>query len=193
MYEIMTGSSSVYIGGSRAARIGIDITMHCKPGGGAGKVASAAAKMSKLQKVAAVAAKVASVASKVAAVGKVAGDYAQAEADDNAAMASAVALNAAMTSAQMAADAIAMALSKQMGTDQPEVPPTGTPGMIALNGAPTVLIGGLPLPSFAKVAEALGNRLKGLKGQRGGGSGSSGNSDGPGQAGPPGKCAKCGR
>ena len=174
MYEIMTGSSNVYIGGSRAARVGIDITMHCKPGGGAGKAASAAAKMSKLQKVAAVAAKVASVASKVAAVSKVAGDYAQAEADDNAAMASAIALNVAMTAAQMAADAIAMALSKQMGTDQPEVPPTGTPGMITLNGSATVLIGGLPLPSFAKVADALGNRLKGLKGPRGSGSGGKG-------------------
>ncbi len=180
MYEIMTGSSNVYIGGSRAARVGIDITMHCKPGGGAGKAASAAAKMSKLQKVAAVAAKVASVASKVAAVAKVAGDYAQAEADDNAAMASAVALNAAMTAAQMAADAIAMALSKQMGTDQPEVPPTGTPGMI-LNGAATVMIGGLPLPSFAKVADALGNRVKGLKGPRGGGKGRKGGPKKPGK------------
>jgi uncharacterized Zn-binding protein involved in type VI secretion len=173
MYEIMTGSSNVYIGGTRAARSGIDITMHCKPGGGAGKAASAAAKMTKLQKVAAVAAKVASVASKAAAVGQVASDYAQAEADDNAAMASAIALNAAMTAAQMAADAIAMALSKQMGTDQPMIPPTGTPGMI-LNGAATVMIGGLPLPSFAKVADALSNRLKGLRGRRGGGRGGGG-------------------
>lgn len=185
MYEIMTGSSNVYIGGSRAARSGIDITMHCKPGGGAGKAASAAAKMSKLQKVAAVAGKVASAASKVAAVGQVAGNYAQAEADDNAAMASAVAVNAAMTAAQMAADAIAMALSKQMGTDQPEIPPTGTPGMI-MNGAATVMIGGLPLPSFAKVADALSKRLKGLKGSRRGGGGKGGKG-GPGGAGA-GKC-----
>jgi hypothetical protein len=141
-----------------------------KPGGGGGRVASAAGKLTKLQKVAAVAAKVASVASKVAAVGKVADDYAQAEAADNAAMASAIALNAAMTAARMAADAIAMAMSKQMGTDQPMIPPTGTPGMI-LNGAATVMIGGLPLPSFAKVADAVSNRLKGLRGSRGGGGG----------------------
>ena len=29
LYQIVTGSSNVYIGGSRAARSGIDITMHC--------------------------------------------------------------------------------------------------------------------------------------------------------------------
>jgi uncharacterized Zn-binding protein involved in type VI secretion len=180
MYEIMTGSSNVYIGGTRAARSGIDITMHCQPGGGAGKAASAAGKMSKMQKVAAVAAKVASVASKVAAVGKVAGDFAQAEADDNAAMAAAIALNAAMTAAQMAADAIAAAMSKQKGTDLPIIPPTGTPGMI-LNGAATVMIGGLPFPSFAKVADAISNRLKALRAKRGGGGGGG---DGGGGGGP---------
>ena len=67
------------------------------------------------------------------------GDYAQAEADDNAALASAIALNAAMAAAQMAADAIAAAMSKQMGTDQPMISPNGTPGMI-LNGAANVVI-----------------------------------------------------
>jgi uncharacterized Zn-binding protein involved in type VI secretion len=30
MYEIFTGSSKVFIGGARAARAGIEITMHCK-------------------------------------------------------------------------------------------------------------------------------------------------------------------
>jgi uncharacterized Zn-binding protein involved in type VI secretion len=203
MYEIFTGSSNVFIGGSRAARAGIDITFHCKPGGGAGsagKMAAGAAKLSKLQKVVAtikaVAAKVSAIAGKVAAVGAAVSEhldaFVEAEAEDDGAMMAAVALNAAMTAAQMAADAIAMALSKQMGTDQPAIPPTGTPGMI-LNGSPNVLIGGLPLPPTSKMAEALGNRLKGLKGKFRGGGGGGGGGSGPGQAGPPGKCAKCGR
>ena len=113
---------------------------------------------------------------------QVAADYTQAEADDNAAMASAIALNAAMTAAQMAADAIAAALSKQKGTDLPILPPTGTPGMI-LNGAATVMIGGLPLPSFAKVAAALSGRIKGIRGKpggSGGGGGGGGGGVGPG-------------
>jgi uncharacterized Zn-binding protein involved in type VI secretion len=184
MYEIMTGSSNVYIGGTRAARSGIDITLHCKSGGGgagkAGKAAGACGKMGKLAKVAkvaskvqSVAGKVASVAGKAAAVGQVAADYTEAEANDDAAMASAVALNAAMTAAQAAADAIAAAMSKQKGTDLPMLPPTGTPGMI-LNGSANVMIGGLPLPSFAKIAGALSNRVKGLRGKPGGGGGGGG-------------------
>ena len=86
-------------------------------------------------------------------------------------MASAIALDAAMTAAQAAADAIAAALSKQKGTDLPMLPPTGTPGMI-MNGETTVLIGGLPMPSFAKVAAALSSRIKGLRGKPRGSKGS---------------------
>ena len=65
LYQIVTGSSNVYIGGARAARSGIDITMHCfnipspKITIKLGKLAGIA---SKVGKVAAVAGKVAGVA-----------------------------------------------------------------------------------------------------------------------------------
>lgn len=172
MFEIVTGSSKVYIGGKRAARANIDITMHCfkmpspkvmvksaalaKIAAAVGKVTAAAGK------VAAVVGKVAQVAGTVATVASFASDFADAEASDDAAMAAAVALAAAMMAAQAAADAAAAALTKQIGTDQPMIPPIGTPGMI-LMGSPNVLISGVPLPSFAAIASGIAKRLKGLK------------------------------
>ncbi len=167
MYEIFTGSSKVFFGGARAARMGIDITMHCKPSGGGSRAgamaAKCAAKASMLAKVAKVAAKVASVAGTVAQVGAIAGEAAEsaAEAEDDAAMAAAHGLNAAMMAAQMAADAAAMAASAAMGKD-PVVPPTGTPGMI-LVGSPNVLIGGVPLPASMAIAQGLMKKLKGKR------------------------------
>jgi hypothetical protein len=95
-------------------------------------------------------------------VAKFASDFAEAEANDDAAMAAAVALSAAMMAAQAAADAAADKLTKQIGKDQPMIPPIGTPGMI-LNGSPNVVISGFPLPSFTAIAQGLAKRLKGLK------------------------------
>jgi uncharacterized Zn-binding protein involved in type VI secretion len=178
MYEIFTGSSKVFIGGARAARMGIDITMHCKPSGGGSRAgamaAKVAAKASLLAKIAKVAATVASVAGKVAQVASIVAAVEEAEdvAQDDAAMGAAMGLNAAMMAAQMAADAAAMAASAAMGKD-PVVPPTGTPGMI-LVGSPNVLIGGLPLPSAMAIAQGLLKKVKGLKFRRSGSPGGSG-------------------
>ena len=184
LFQIITGSSNVYIGGSRAARSGIDITMHCfnmpspkislkvgKLAGIASKVGKAAGKVTGAAgKAASVAGKVAGVAGKLAMASEIASSFAEAEADDNAAMAGAIGLSVAMMAAQAAADAAASAMTGMMGTDQPCIPPTGTPGMI-LMGSPNVMIGGFPLPSFSAIAEGLLKRVKGLKFSGGGGRG----------------------
>jgi uncharacterized Zn-binding protein involved in type VI secretion len=173
MFEIVTGSSNVYVGGARAARSGIDITMHCfsipspRIPIKLGKLAGIAGKAGK---VSGAVGKVSSVAGTVAQASQIASSFAEAEANDDAATAAAVGLSVAMMAAQAAADAIAAALSKQMGTDQPCVPPIGTPGMI-LNGSPNVMIGGFPLPSFSAIAQGLLKRVKGLKSGGGGGGG----------------------
>lgn len=180
MYQIVTGSSNVYIGGARAARSGIDITMHCfnvpspKITIKLGKLAGIA---SKLGKVAAVAGKVADVAGRVAGVAgmvsqasSIASAFADAEADDDKAMASAIGMSVALMAAQAAADAAAAAMTKTIGTDQPAIIPIGTPGMI-LTGSPNVMIGGFPLPSFSAIAQGLLKRVKGLTFTSGGGGG----------------------
>lgn len=156
LYEIFTGSSKVFIGGNRAARMG-DITLHCKPGGGK----KPAAALSKLAKFGAVAA---NVAGKAAAASQIASAFAEADAEEEPAMAAAMGLNAAMMAAQMAADAIALALTKTIGTDLPTLPPltTGFPGMI-LVGSPNVLISGVPLPSSMAIIDGFLKCLKGLK------------------------------
>jgi hypothetical protein len=172
MFEIVTGSNKGYIGGKRAARANIDITMHCfhipSPKvmvkcAALAKIASAVGKVTAVAgKALAVVGKVARVVGTVATVAKFASDFAEAEANDDGAMAAAVALSAAMMAAQAAADAAAAALTKQIGTDQPMIPPIGTPGMI-LAGSPNVVISGFPLPSFTAIAQGLAKRLKGLK------------------------------
>ena len=184
LFEIITGSSNVYIGGSRAARANIDITMHCfhvpspkmtvkvgklagvmsKVGKVAGKVSAAAGK------VAGAVGKVAAIAGKVAQVAQIASSFADAEAADDAAMAAAIGLSVAMMAAQAAADAASSAMTNQIGTDQPFIPPVGTPGMI-LVGSPNVMIGGFPLPSFSAIAQGLLKRVKGLKFEAGSNSG----------------------
>lgn len=180
LYQIVTGSSSVYIGGSRAARSGIDITMHCfnvpspKISVKLGKLAGIASKVGKAAavagKVAGVVGKVAGVAGMVAQASSIASSFADAEANDDAAMASAIGLSVAMMAAQAAADAVAAAMTKTIGTDQPAIIPIGTPGMI-LMGSPNVLIGGFPLPSFSAIAQGLLKRIKGMKVEAGGGGG----------------------
>jgi uncharacterized Zn-binding protein involved in type VI secretion len=182
MYEIITGSSNVYIGGSRAARSGIDICMHCfhvpspkmtlkvgKLAGVISKVGKVAGKVAKVAgKVVGVVGKVANVAGKISQATQIASSFAEAEAADDGATAAAIAMNVAMMAAQAAADAAAAALTKQMGTDQPFIPPVGTPGMI-LNGSPNVMLGGFPLPNFSAIAQGLLKRVKGLKFEGGGG------------------------
>ena len=182
LFQIVTGSSSVYIGGSRAARSGIDITMHCynmpspKVSIKVGKLAGIASKVGKVAgkvtgvagKVAGAAGTVAGIAGTVAQANQIASSFADAEANDDAAMVGAIGLSVAMMAAQAAADAAADKMTKMMGSDQPCIPPTGTPGMI-LVGSPNVMIGGFPLPSFSAIAQGLLKRVKGLKFTDGGG------------------------
>lgn len=162
MFEIFTGSSKVFIGGSRAARA-LDITSHCKPsGGGAARGASMAMKA-------------VARAGMVAQVAAIAGDAVEAGsalAGGDTAMASAMGLSAGMAAAQMAADAAAAALSMTMGLDAC-MPPGGTLGAITL-GSPNVLIGGFPMPSWMNIAKGLMKLVRGLRGREGGRLGRSG-------------------
>lgn len=149
-FEIFTGSSKVFIGGSRAARA-IDVTMHCwPPKGWAARGAIAA-----LTKAAKAAMAVVGAAGQVAAVAGIAADgidAANAAASDDAEGAAASAFAAAMGVADMvaqaASDAAAGALSAALGKDPGVGPPMGA---ITL-GESTVLIGGFPMPSGMQIA-----------------------------------------
>lgn len=156
VFEVFTGSSKVFIGGARAARM-FDVTYHCKPVPPAGAAARGAAAAMQA------AGKAAMIAGQVAQAAAIAGDAVEASAasaSGDAAMAGALGMSAAMMAAQMAADAIAMAMGAAMGKD-PCVPP-GTLGAITL-GVPTVLIGGFPMPSWMNVAKGLMKLVKGLR------------------------------
>ncbi|AYZ64543.1 hypothetical protein EGY31_14350 [Burkholderia multivorans] len=149
LFDIQTGSSNTFIGGMRAARMGIDMTRHCNPmghGGKSGQEAEGATE--KGEEAAGEAAEVSSRAGWMGRAGKawkvgnaavgpasgVAGAAADAEHGEE--------LAAAMMAAQTAADAAMMALSNLMGKD-PGIEPSM--GML-MDGNPTVLIGGLPMP-----------------------------------------------
>jgi uncharacterized Zn-binding protein involved in type VI secretion len=167
MFEIFTGSSKVFIGGARAARV-MDVTYHCKPVPPAGASSrGTVAAMKASMKAAMVAATIAQkalgamqIAGVVAQAAAMAGDVVEAVDSDDAAMSAALGLNVAMTAAQMAADAVAMAAGNAMGKD-PCVPP-GTLGAI-VQGSPNVLIGGFPMPSWMAIAKGLMKLVKRLK------------------------------
>ncbi len=133
-FQIFLGSSKVFLGGARAARM-TDICTACTP--------SSASGISKM-------------AVAMSALGMVA-DLADAATMDQAEMASAYALSAAMEAAQIAQDAVAAAISASMGSD-PAIPPA-LPGFIML-GAPNVLIAGVPLPAMPDPAGWLKNKVK---------------------------------
>ncbi|KER70722.1 hypothetical protein HR51_19610 [Burkholderia cepacia] len=148
-FDIQTGSSNTFIGGMRAARMGIDMTRHCNPMGHVGKSGGEAASAAeKGEEVASEAAQVSGRAKSLgragkawsvgnAAVGPASG---AATAADDASQGEVAA--AAMMAAQTAADLAFMALSNLMGKDPGIEPSMGT----LLAGDPTVLIGGFPLP-----------------------------------------------
>lgn len=156
VFEVFTGSSNVFIGGGRAARV-TDMTFHCKPippAGAANRGLAAAMRAM-------------SAAAKVAQVSAIAGDAIEAGAAGaagNAAMAQAMGLSAAIGAAQMAADAAAMAMGAAMGKD-PCLPP-GTLGAITM-GVPNVLIGGFPMPSWINVAKGLMKLVRGIRARAG--------------------------
>jgi uncharacterized Zn-binding protein involved in type VI secretion len=139
-FQIYTGSSNVFIGGARAARM-LDVCKVCGKGEGR--------KMSK-------------IAVAMAALG-MAGNVADAATESNAAMATAAGVAAIADAAQLAADAVAIAMTSAMGTD-PCIPPVMSPasiGMVTL-GMPNVLIGGLPMPNLPNPADAVMGALKRL-------------------------------
>ncbi len=155
IYEIFTGSSKVFIGGARAARM-LDITYHCKPVPPAGAAARGAAAALKT------AMKAAMIAGMAAQVASIAGDAVEAGDPSNSpAMQAAMGMSAGVAAAQMANDIVAMVMGALMGKD-PCVPP-GTPGAILLNTSPNVQIGGFPMPSWMAIAKGLLKLVKGLR------------------------------
>ena len=149
LFNIETGSSNTFIGGMRAARMGIDMTRHCNPMGHAGKSGEEAeGAAEKGEEAAGEAAEVSSRAGwlgragKAWKVGKVAVGPASGVAGAAADVKHGEEPAAAMLAAQTAADAAMMALSNLMGKD-PGIEPSM--GML-MDGNPTVLIGGAPLP-----------------------------------------------
>jgi uncharacterized Zn-binding protein involved in type VI secretion len=165
-FEIQLGSSNVFIGGKRSARMLVDLTGACLPslmGAVAGKLMGALGKaagaISKVAGVAGALGKVMQVAGMVGMVAagglEVAADYEESKVEDDAAMAAAKGLAAAMNAAQLAQDIAAMVIGLMMGKD-PGAPPCL--GALML-GCPNVLIGGIPFPNIPNPIEALLNLL----------------------------------
>lgn len=158
IFEIITGSSHVFMGGARAARQVMDVTLHCLPdpfGGkwGIGKLDIAMAVfgvgMSALNTAAAVEGAI--VAQEVASESQ-----GTADAEAAAAAAAAAGVGAGVAAAQLAADAAATAMGLLMGKD----PGVGFPfGMITM-GSPNVLVGGFPMPGWMTILKGLGKLLK---------------------------------
>ena len=160
-FTVKLGSSKVFFGGSRAARM-TDMCTACTKDQGRS---------------------VGAMDIGMAALGYAADMTDALDPAASAAQAAASALAAAMGAAQLAADAVAAALSATMGTD-PAIPPA-LPGFVMM-GAPTVLVAGVPMPNLPDPAKWLKNKLKGLakklgskafaklKGLLGGGGGCSG-------------------
>lgn len=152
--EIVLGSSNVFIGGARAARM-LDMTRHDNP-----------VPMGTFAKVMAIAGAAAGLLSAATQAMDSANSDAQAAAADSAAEAEAAAaaaagqaLAAALTAAQVAADAAALALQLLVGKD-PGIGP-GV-GMITL-GSPNVMIGGFPCPNLMEAIQGLMRAAKGLR------------------------------
>jgi uncharacterized Zn-binding protein involved in type VI secretion len=138
-FTVFLGSSKVFIGGARAARM-TDMCTVCSPGQPRPPTSALSLFL----------------AAKDLADGL---ETAAETAQTDAAMAAAQVLAASMTAAQTVADAVAAAMTAMMGSD-PAIPPK-LPGFIMM-GAPTVLIAGVPVPATAAMAKWLKNKLKGL-------------------------------
>jgi uncharacterized Zn-binding protein involved in type VI secretion len=138
-FEIFTGSSNVFIGGARAARM-LDLTKHCWPPPPRWKPAAAAAPVAAAGNAVMQGMLVAGMAAQGAGV---VADAIDAANTSDPALASAYALSATTGAAQLASDAAALAFAAMLGKNPCIGSPTGT---IAL-GVPDVLIGGFPVPS----------------------------------------------
>jgi uncharacterized Zn-binding protein involved in type VI secretion len=141
-FEVFTGSSKVFIRGTRAARI-LDLCRACTK---AESTSLRAAVMAQITVTNAIA---------VAGIAANAIDAAQ---NPDADMAAAQGIAAAAGAADLAAGIAAAVVSALLGSD-PGVPP-GAPGMITIPGAPNVLIGGFPMPNFPDPAQKILGKLK---------------------------------
>jgi uncharacterized Zn-binding protein involved in type VI secretion len=176
-FTVFTGSSKVFIGGTRAARQ-TDMCTACTS-----STAGAARGFAKAMQSASKAVALAGIASSAidAEQASNAADAAttQAAAQEQAALMAANALNAAAAAAALVADSVATATSVLMGTD-PAVPP-GMFGFV-MAGAPNVLVAGLPMPNIPDPAQWLLQKLHAkcskkwpaLQGKRVGGGGGCG-------------------
>jgi RHS repeat-associated protein len=178
IFEIMFGSSHVFIGGSRAARMLMDFTLHCLPDffskGKKMKVmnkrlARTAAKMAanaalkqaaqsaliaggmKGLQLAAKAEQAEVSENEVDSENQAAADAAQASAEAQAA-----GVEALMTGLQIAADAAAAAMGLFMGRDAG----IGFPMGFIMMGSPNVVIGGFPMVGTSTILKGLGKVLK---------------------------------
>jgi uncharacterized Zn-binding protein involved in type VI secretion len=156
LFEVKTGSSKVFIGGTRAARI-LDFCDACTPTNN-GAVRSMATAMAVANMAVGMASVVEAVLQSQAESAKAAS---QGESDPNAAaaaaaMAAAQGVAAASAAAALAADALALALSLSKGTDI-AVPP-GLAGAVTV-GMPNVLIGGFPMINFPDPVQWLFKKI----------------------------------
>ena len=142
-FEVVTGSSKVFIRGTRAARV-LDIARACTKNPEATSLRAAV--MAQL-----------TVTNAIAMAG-IAANAIDAAQNPDADMAAAQGRAAAACAADMAAGIAAAVLSAMLGTD-PGIPP-GAPGMITIPGAPTVLIGGFPMINFPDPAHKILGKLK---------------------------------
>lgn len=157
-FEIVLGSSSVFIGGSRAARM-LDMTRHDSPSGGAFSKLSKAHKVKAVAGVAAEAAPLALAALDVEVQSRNA-DHAwedaeaaktAAEAEAAAAHAEGEALAAKQAALQLGADAVAFGMQMLIGKD-----PAIGPGIgLLMFGSPNVRIGGFPCPNLMESLKGL--------------------------------------
>lgn len=154
IFNITTGSSNVFIGGARAARMG-DFTSHCNPipDPKEAEVRGLAAAWKTTTQAFYVANLAAQTLSAM-------GDGIESANAANPAVSTALATSAMMTAAQLAADAVAMAMGAVQGKDTPM--PPGTRGMITVPMPPTsrVLIGGIPLPPSLGLIKFLSRELR---------------------------------
>jgi RHS repeat-associated protein len=158
IFEVQTGSSHVFIGGARPARMLIDFTRHCMPGKpGFNKLGAAMLLFSAGMGALGVASSLIDKGHAEQAAEKAPTEE---EAMAASAQAAAMGLGAAVGAAQTAMDVAAAALSMMMGKD-PAVPP-GIPIGNFITGSPNVLIGGFPMPGWMAILRGLGKLLKGV-------------------------------
>jgi RHS repeat-associated protein len=156
IFEVQTGSSHVFIGGARPARMLIDFTRHCMPGNpGFNKLGAAMMAFSAGMGALGV---VSSLIDKGHAEQAAEEAPTEEEAMAASAQAAAMGLGAAVGAAQTAMDLAAAALSMMMGKD-PAIPP-GIPLGNFITGSPNVLIGGFPMPGWMAILRGLGKLLK---------------------------------